>query len=137
MTEFDIETALEVALNEVAESLGIDVSFPNIEYDPRQGDPYIRPVLVPVTQASVGIGTNTRNRHTGYYQLEVRVPPFETKGPLQNIVDSLAVKFKRGSVISHGGVNVRVLRFRVSSYFEEPDWFIQFIRVEYRADIEN
>jgi len=137
MTELDIETTLEVALNEVAEQQSLTVVYPNIGYEPEVGMAYIRTALVPAAQSSVGIGTHTRNRHIGFYQLTVNVPSFETKGPLQNIIDALHEKFKRGTTLVHNDVYVRVTRFRVVNYVEGPDWFTQFIRIEYRADLEN
>lgn len=137
MTDLDIETAFEVTLQAVAEQLDIDVAYPAIPYKPQQSKPFIRPSIVPGRQSSVGIGTHSRNRHIGFYQLNLVVPSLETKGPLTTIVTALKNVFKRGTVLELGELKVRVTRFRIDGYFEAEDWTTQFIRIEYRADLEN
>lgn len=137
MTDLDIETAFEVQLSATAQTIPIDVAYPNVVYVPRQGRPFIKPILFPGRQSSVGIGTDTRNRHLGIYQIGIWQPSSETKGPIQTVVNALKSVFKRGTVLELGELKVRILRFRLEAFVEDSDWVTQFVRIEYRADLEN
>lgn len=135
--EYDIEAVLNTRLSEFVEDYPIDVAFPAVPYEPKEGVPYIKVDNLPAGNVSVGIGEGTKNRYTGSYQLTVAIPANRGLADLRQIVNNLQTYFKRGTGLIMDDVKVRVTRFRLVTRMEESDWFTQFIRIEYRADLVN
>jgi hypothetical protein len=141
-TVYDIEKTLNSALVAYGNAEGSTVALANIvwantNYTPVIGTAYIDVAFVPATSASVGIGADTQNREIGFYQLMIHVPSGEGKAVVVSIVEEIKEYFKRGTVIAYGSVSVRCTRFQILPTVSSPDWFTQFIRIEWRADINN
>ncbi len=137
MTEYDILGVLNNQLVQFSQEHPIDIAFPGVSYDPTVGTPYIKPNLIPATNSSVGIGIDTKNRHIGVYQITVRIPSAQTLGDMKVILSVLKKYFKKSSSLILDDVKVRITRFLMGPFVEEPDWYTQIVRVEYRADLEN
>ena len=137
MTDYDIMGVLNNRLVQFSQERPIDLAFPGVSYDPVVGTAYIKTNLIPATSSSVGIGLNTKNRHLGVYQITVRIPSAQTLGEMKTILATLKMYFKRSSSLLLNNVKVRITGFQLGPFVEEPDWYTQIVRVEYRADLEN
>ena len=137
MTDLDVKSVLNNRLMEFLVEFPIDVDHTNVDYQPVTGTPYLKVSMVPATSASVGVGQDTPNRVTGFYQVDIIVPSLSGEGTVKTYLDGLQKYFKRGSALALNGVRVRILRFRIVRQEENPDWFIFTVRIEYRSDIEN
>lgn len=141
-TVYDIEKALNSVLvtygNDEDSTVALsDIAWANIDYEAVIGTPYINVDFVPATSASVGVGGETRNREIGFYQLTINTPTGNGKALAAQIVEELYEYFKRGTEITFDGTTVRCIRFQLLPALSSPDWFIQLIRVQFRADIDN
>lgn len=136
-TELDIEVVLNSRLEMLRAVYPIDIAYTAIDYVPVIGTPFLIPDFIPATSSSTTIGTNSRNRITGLFQIRVRVPSLQGKALMKLWVERLKEYFKRGTGIELNGVQVRVLRFRVFDFDDDNVWFTQVVRIEFRSDIEN
>jgi hypothetical protein len=142
MTESDIEKVLNTTLVTCASAganpVGANnISWANVEYDPVIGTTYLKADFIPATSASVGIGVDTPNRITGFFQVSIVTTANEGKARANEIAAQLKTYFKRGITLSHNGVDVRCTRFRLPGYAEEEAWFTQIVQIDWRADIAN
>ena len=97
----DIQAALDTQLN----TRGEPIAFPNVPFKPVNGTPYLRPTFFPADTVQASMGANGKDETNGVYQVEVIIPLGSGRPQL---VDTVADLFRRGTVLTYNGVNVRI-----------------------------
>ncbi len=137
MTQKDIEKALDYRMSEYKAVYPIDVEYPTVAYTPTKGTPYLKIDYLHGGTTQVELGTASDDRATGVYQITVNVESNEGSSAATALITQLKEYFKRGTVASYNGVNVRVTNFYLGSYASDSDWYREVINIAYRCDITN
>lgn len=137
MTQKDVERALNGRLNEYLAEYPIKVAYYNTEFDPKVRDPYLKVDVLHGETTQVELGTESANRAVGIYQITVNVKNNKGINESSQIIQQIKNYFKRGTVASYNGLNVRVTQFYLGSYFSEGDWFREVVNIVFRSDIDN
>lgn len=137
MIQNEIEGILNYQLETFKAVNSIDIKYPNKNYSPVEGTPFIKVDFLPATPFSAEIGTEALNRTFGIYQLTLNMPSGKGKYDTIQLLEALESYFKRGTVITYGGISVRITAFKSSIYVEDPVWFRQVVDINFRADLEN
>ena len=88
---------------------------------------------------TVTLGDAGKNRYVGLFQVSVAWPVnLGAIGPA-DVAGAIAAHFKRGTVMTHEGINVRVVRppLRLPAFTEDNTWYVIPVRVPYQADAAN
>ena len=139
MNELNIESALNYRLAEYLVTYSIDVDYGNVGYAPEEGTNYLKIDFLPAITGQSEIGTSSQNRTVGIYQITINTKSGKGKYDTITIVNQLKEYFKRGISITNpaDGTDVRIQRFYLGPYLEDPVWFQQIVRVEFRSDLVN
>jgi len=137
MNQLNIESTLNNKLNEYAIAKSMDIAYTNTGYTPIEKTPYIAVDFLLAESFAASIGTNSKNRCPGIYQLTLNVDSGEGKAKVLEIINDLSVYFKRGNEIIYNGVKVRITKSYLGSYQETKSWFRQVLNIAFRSDIEN
>jgi len=124
----DIQAAFDNRLNTLPG--GYDIAWPNIPFEPQAGATYLRPQFLPADTVQVGLGTDGLDDTTGIYQVDV-VYPAET-GRSQ-IPDQVADHFKRGTVLSYNGTNVRIRSVSIASALRDGAFFFVPVSIAFQT----
>jgi hypothetical protein len=108
----DIQAALESHLSEMDYS----IAWPNTDFTPSPNEVYLRASFLPADTVQAGLGSQGKDETTGIFQVDV-VYPYGTGRSA--IVDEIADKFKRGTVLSYNGVNVRVRSVSIAPFIRD------------------
>ena len=135
MTVFiDISAALDKHLNDMS---GVPaVAWENVDYVPTVGTLYLRPtnITAPATQATLGDAGTDRNE--GIYQVDVFAPTDEGKNEAITMADTIADRFKRGTLIVYNGRNVRIVSASIRRSNSINGWNQLPVEIVYRAFTE-
>ena len=104
----DIQAALDTQLN----TRGELIAFPNVPFKPTNGTLYLKPKFFPAETLQASLGSNGKDETNGVYQVEVIIPLGSGRPQL---VDTIADLFRRGTVLTYNGVNVRIRSVSVGS----------------------
>lgn len=129
----DIQAALDVSLNTVAGAIPVAWQYPGARgpYEPVTGTTYLRPTLLSGDTAQAELGTNGKDEHLGIYQVDIIAPLNATKKSILDLADDIADTFKRGSIHTYNGVNVRVRSASVGTGTRDGAWFFLPINISY------
>ena len=103
----DISAALDGNLNSMAGKP--DIAWENVKYTPAVGTIYVRPTLIPGDTTQASLGTSGTDESIGIYQVDVFTEAGQGKNEAVVMADKIANRFKRGTVMTYNGVNVRVI----------------------------
>lgn len=137
MTQKDIEKALNSRMVEYVTAYPIDVDYPNVGYTPVVGTSYLRIDFLHGSTSQVELGTESDDRAVGIYQITLSVTPNKGSGEATTLITQLKEYFKRGTVASNNGLNVRITGFNLGSESSDGDWYRIVVNIPFRSDIEN
>lgn len=127
----DIQAAFDTKLGA---SVSDPVAYPNIPYEPSAGTVYIRPTFLPAETTQASLGATGKDETNGIYQIEVVVP--RGSGRPQT-VDTVADAFKRGTVLTYNGVNVRVRSVSIGvALVTDTAWYSVPVSVNFQTFTE-
>jgi len=127
----DIEAALMTQLSTLADAP--DIAYPNINYEPTIGSAYLRANMIPVDTIQASLGTSGKDETNGILQIDVVHPAGEGRSILP---DSIADHFKRGTVMTYNGVNVRVRSVSIGSAIREEAWYFVPVSIDFQSYTE-
>lgn len=137
MTQKDIEKTLYSRLEEYLAVYPIDVSYPNISYSTSSGINYLKIDFIHGETSAVELGTDSDDRAVGIMQITVTVASDGGSSESSSTIGQLKEYFKRATVASYNGLNVRITKFYLGSDSEEEDWYREVVNVVFRSDISN
>jgi len=79
------------------------VAWENVNYEPTEGDAWIRPTNLPSGAQSVGIATGQSIRTRGFYQIDIFTPAGNGPGAALTLADQIADHFSYGLRLTRGG----------------------------------
>jgi|TARA_R110000822_G_scaffold50546_1_gene131899 hypothetical protein len=127
----DIEGALMTRLSTLANSPA--VAYPNINFEPTLGTAYLRANMIPVDTVQVSLGTSGKDETSGILQIDVVQPAGEGRSTLP---DNIADHFKRGTVMTYNGVNIRVRSVSISSPIRDEAWYFIPVSINFQTYTE-
>ncbi|MBL8967954.1 MAG: hypothetical protein JNG85_13180 [Spirochaetaceae bacterium] len=114
------------------------VAWENVKFTPVAGTRYYRATFLPGTPRAAAIGSDAPNRHVGLFQVDIFDPVGRGDNATAAEAERIAACYKRGTVLTYSGVTVRAERSWVSRVpQDDPAWYRQSVRVEWRADVPN
>ena len=122
----DIQAALDARLNSLAG--GYDIAWPNTVFEPEADQTFLSPSFLPAETTQASLGSNGKDNTTGIYQIDVVYPAGSGRS---TIPDSVADHFKRGTVLSYNGINVRVRSVSISPALTEGAFHFVPISVDF------
>ena len=132
MTAFnDIETALDSHLNDMA--LLPDVAWANAGYEPTIGTMYLRPTFLPGETEAAALGAEAQDITIGLYQIDIYAESGRGQNEIIEMADKIANQFKRGSVLTYNGVNVRVVRVSRGPAYNADGWFVLPVTITFNT----
>ncbi len=108
MTQQDILDAMNARLA-LFPGIG-DVAWEGEVYEPKNGVPYLKPVLSSYTKTGVGAGIEGAANHDGTYTISVRRPADEGRMLAGQVAGALVAHFGRGAVVTAAGLPVILLQ---------------------------
>ena len=106
-------------------------------FDPNYGDAWLRPSYNNAEPDQAELGTNGRNEHVGFYQIDIFAPRVVSDSVIEQMADALVERFKRGSVLTYSGADIRIDK-AWWRYGQDPNWDKRIIvRSDYRAYLPN
>lgn len=135
--EANILAALLSHLSGLTLTPAMSLAWPDIDFEPpAQG--YLRATLVPNTVEQVTLGTNGKNRHRGLFQVDVFWKRNAGEIVPREKADLVAAQFKRGTVLTSGGLNIRINRPpRVAQTLESGPYTQTPVLISYQVDADN
>tara|TARA_R110000803_G_scaffold37766_3_gene81487 strand:- start:52 stop:459 length:408 start_codon:yes stop_codon:yes gene_type:complete len=127
----DIQAALDTRLASIAGSPPI--AWPNIEYEPTGGTTYLRPAFLPAETLQSGLGSEGLDETNGIYQIDV---VYKVGSGRSSLVDSVADHFKRGTVATYNGVNVRIRSVSIAPAIFDIAWHFVPVSVSFQTYTE-
>ena len=124
----DIQAALDTRLTTL--SGGYDIAWPNIKYEPAGNATFLAPTFIPDEMVQVGLGSNGKDEMNGLYQVDVVYPAGQGRS---SVPDSVADHFKRGTVLSYNGTNVRVRSVSIAQAITEGAYHFVPITVNFQT----
>jgi len=113
------------------------VAWENKKFTPAVGSTYLRPRLMPGAPVQAEIGESGQNWHPGIFQVSVFAPPTDDIGTIGTLVDAIVDHFKRGLVLSYGGINLTINKAYAGPEMQETDWLHIPITIQYQALVPN
>jgi len=131
MTVFiDISDAFDGHLDDMAGKP--DVAWSNKAFDPVIGTTFVRPALLPAGSVQASLGDSGLDENIGIYQIDIFAEAGKGKNEGMVTADLIADHFKRGTVLTSNGRNVRIKSVSQLSARVNPDgWFQIPIEVSY------
>jgi hypothetical protein len=118
-------------------STPLTVAYPNVDFSPPSTG-YLRATHFPNETTQVTLGDTGQNRHTGFLQVSVMWPNGTGDIIPLDIAGEVIARFKRGTVISKGGLSIRIINPPTISPALQDDPFTQYpITIRYQADAAN
>lgn len=130
---FNIQVALDGSLSTVAGVIPVAWQYPGAQgpYEPVTGTLYLRPTNLSGDTAQAGLGVSGLDETLGVYQVDIIAPLNATKKTILDLADDIADRFKRGSIHSYNGVNVRVRSASVGSITRDGAWMLLPVNISY------
>jgi len=130
-----IENAMRTQL---ATMVGVlPIAWPNSEFTPTIGTPYLRFNILFATPSQNTLGTTGTNELLGFVQVDVVYPSSGGNGLSRAMVGKITEQFKRGVVPSYSGQTVTVLNAYPSGAISDADWYTVPVTINFRACTEN
>lgn len=122
----DIQAALDGRLDSYTGDY--EVAWPNTNFEPQANQTFLSPSFLPVETIQASLGAEGKDNTTGIYQIDVVYPAGSGRS---TIPDGLADHFKRGTVLSYNGVNVRIRSVSISPALTEGAFHFVPISVDF------
>ena len=129
----DISAALDDRLSSLTGSS--PVAWQNTVFKPAKSTLYLRPSLLPVSSAQIGLGSAGLDEHSGIYQVDVYAPSGKGRSEAEVKADSVADHFKRGTDLTYNGVTVRLGDTSRNQGLMEDDRFVISVSINYSAHV--
>lgn len=132
----DIKAALANRLDSTTDRPPIDwenYGFSPADLPRNATDLFLRETLLPAATDGACLFEDGLERHSGIYQVDVFIPEGEGRSTWP---DTIATRFKRGTILTYNGINVRIV---ISSQLpgaresSESNYYIKPIQIEYEA----
>lgn len=124
----DIQAALDNRLSSL--SGGYDIAWQNIKYEPTGNATFLAPTFIPDEMLQVSLGSNGKDEMNGLYQVDVVYPAGQGRS---SVPDAIADHFKRGTVLSYNGTNVRVRSVSIAQAITEGAYHFVPITVNFQT----
>jgi hypothetical protein len=122
----DIQAALDTRLSSY--SGGYEIAWPNTNFEPEANQTFLSPTFIPADTVQAGLGENGKDNTQGLYQIDVVYPAGSGRS---TIPDGLADHFKRGTILSYNGLNVRIRSVSISPALTEGAFHFVPITVDF------
>ena len=122
----DIQAALDSRLSSYTGDY--QVAWPNTNFEPEAGQTFLSPSFIPAETVQASLGSDGKDNTTGIYQIDVVYPAGSGRS---TVPDGLADHFKRGTVLSYNGVNVRIRSVSISPALTEGAFHFVPISVDF------
>lgn len=126
MSLFDIEKALQKAINSVSNIP--DIAWPNIEFDPEIGTPFVRPTLIPANSVPLA---NGQYKQLGIYQIDVYVPTNKGIKTLYTIIDDIFDYFRANKTLTQGDSKILITRINTGRSERQDSWYSCSVEINY------
>jgi hypothetical protein len=113
------------------------VAWENVAFTPATGVPYLAPYLLPGEPFQAEIGTAGINRHSGIYQISVFVPTGGGVAALNTLTGAMCDHFKRGTMLTYGGITVTVQKAYSAPTMQETDWVHIPVTIQFICNAQN
>ncbi|MFP1634088.1 phage tail terminator-like protein [Zhengella sp. ZM62] len=114
------------------------IAWPNVSFSPDPAAGYLGVSYFPAAALQQELGDNGRNRFIGVFQVSVFYPKDRGEVAAREIAADVANHFKRGTVISHDGLSIRILRPPLAgSGFVDGPFFQVPVSINYQVDADN
>jgi hypothetical protein len=120
--------------------LGIHIVYPNTEYTPTIGTPYLRLDILANQPNAVTLGRSGLDEHTGVLQASLFFPKSATDFPvlrMADLIDTALQQFVRGQYLISGATSVRLTSIGIGSTQPEEAWYMQPVNISYRAQVQG
>lgn len=135
--ETSIAEALFARLATLVLTPAMEIAWPNISFDPPTAG-YLRATPVPNLASQVTLGDAGKNRFGGLFQVDVFWPQNDGIRPALERAGAVAAHFKRGTVLTRDGINVRITRPpEVRPHLQSPPYLQVPVMIRYQADAAN
>lgn len=123
-----INTTLQTILDSRLQSagLGVDIVFNNMQYQPTNGNAWIRPTLLPAKTTTFTL--DTTYRHQGIYQIDIYVPSNSGMKQLYDLLDFVTAAYKSNISLA---ANMFVQDISRGRSERQDAWFTSFIQIDY------
>lgn len=129
---YDIGRALRKQLNAMT-SLP-PIAWENKKYTPIVGTLFLRPTNITGDTVQASLGDSGTDETVGIYQIDVFSPADKGDKAASQMADNVANKFKRGTVMSYNGRNVRVINVsRQVGITNNDGWYQVSVVITYKA----
>lgn len=130
---FDTQAALDSSLSTAAGVIPVAWQYPGTQgpYEPETGTTYLRPTNLSGDTFQAELGTTGQDVTDGIYQVDVLAPLDATQKTILDLADDIADAFKRGSIHTYNGVNVRIRRASVGTSTRDGAWQIIPVTISY------
>lgn len=138
---YEVAAALRARLTAAAPGAALVsslVAWENQKFTPSPGTRYYRATFLPGIPRAAAIGEAAANRHVGLFQVDIFDPIGKGDGATALEAERIAACYKRGTVLVYSGVSVIIEKaYVVRPSQDDPAWYRQIVRVEWRADVAN
>lgn len=134
MSEAAILAVIEPRLDNWAQARGLHVQHANQQYDPKDGETYLRSTLLPSAMVDNSL-SGDHQVYTGIFQIDVNAPAGEGAGPTLELLQELRVLFQNGASYPLPGLLLRQLTpLQVGPGINDGPRYVTPLRFTYRAD---
>lgn len=113
------------------------VAWENAEFQPVDGESFLRESFLPGNGGILGMGDTGSNSFTGVYQISVFTKLGDYKLDAQNLVTDIADHFRRGQRITHSGQSVTLERVDMAQGRKSGGWWFVPVSIRWRAASGN
>ena len=124
----DLQAALDGRLATL--SGGYSIAWPNTKFEPEANQTFLSPSFLPAGTEQVGLGSTGKDETNGIYQIDVVYPAGSGRS---TIPDSVADHFKRGTVLSYNGLNVRIRSVSIDPAVTEGAFHFVPVTVDFQT----
>lgn len=136
--EAKIADALLTYLGTLTLSQALPIAMPNVDFTPPAGGKYLSAAHLPNATSQVTLGDNGFNRHIGLLQVSVVWPQNAGDIEPKEIAGQVVAHFKRGTVISHDGITLRIVQPpSVAPAIPDPPGYQIPVTIPYMIDAAN
>ena len=118
----DMQAALDTHLNDMDDTA---IAWPNVEYKP--SGLYLIPTFLPGQTSQASMGANGKDETTVLYQIDV---VSKRNTGRSSKPDTIADRFKRGTILQHNGLKMRVRSVSIGPSIFEGDWYFVPVTVD-------
>ena len=135
--EAKIFEALATKLAALTLSPTMQVAWPNVDFTPPASG-YLRATHLPADTRQASLGDAGLNRHIGIFQVDVFLAEGGGETAVKDIAGAVIAHFKRGTVLTTGGIVLKVNEpptlgpvLKASPYIQAP------VTIRYMVDAAN